>query len=121
MTGEEGESIAASFLVKQGYRILERNYRTVLGEIDIVARDGKALVFVEVKARSGPQFGPPQAAVDLRKQTKMSRVALSYLKHKKVGSCDCRFDVVAIVRGSEGLRVDLFRNAFEFSETGTGC
>lgn len=121
MTGAEGEKIAAGFLVKQGYRILQRNYRTVLGEIDIVAREGNTLVFVEVKARSGIQFGPPQVAVDLRKQAKMSRVALAYLKDKRIDPCDCRFDVIAIVKGSGGVQVELFRNAFELFEMGAGC
>jgi len=121
VTGAEGEEIAANFLLKRGFRILERNYRTALGEIDIVAREGEALVFVEVKARSGLQFGPPQGAVDLRKQAKMSRVALAYLRHKKVDPCDCRFDVIAVVQNSGGVEVELFRNAFELSETGAGC
>ena len=121
MTGAEGEEIAAGFLVKRGYRILQRNYRTVLGEIDIVAREGNALVFVEVKARSGSQFGPPQVAVDLRKQAKMSRVALAYLRHKGMAPCDCRFDVVAVVKSSGGIQVELFQNAFEVADTGAGC
>lgn len=121
MTGAEGEEIAAGFLIKKGYRIIQRNYRNVLGEIDIVARDGNTLVFVEVKARSGMQFGSPQGAVDLRKQAKMSRVALAYLKDKRIGPCDCRFDVIAIVKGSGGTEVELFRNAFELPETGAGC
>ncbi len=121
MTGAQGEEIAAGFLIKEGYQIIQRNYRTVLGEIDIVAREGESLVFVEVKARSGDQFGPPQAAVDLRKQAKMSRVALVYLKQKRIDSCDCRFDVVAVVKSAGGVQVELFRNAFELSGTGAGC
>jgi putative endonuclease len=121
MTGAQGEEIAAEYLVKRGYRILQRNYRTALGEIDIVAREGNVLVFVEVKARSGSRFGPPQSAVDLRKQTKMIRVALAYLRHKRIDPCDCRFDVVAVVKGSSGIQVELFQNAFEVLEMGAGC
>lgn len=121
MTGAQGEDIAADFLVKRGYRILQRNYRTALGEIDIVAREGNALVFVEVKARSGGQFGPPQLAVDTRKQTKMSRVALAYLRNKRMDPCDCRFDVVAVIKDSGGIQVELFQNAFDLLEMGAGC
>jgi putative endonuclease len=113
MTGAEGEDIAAAFLVKKGYRILERNYRNSLGEIDMIAIDGQTLVFVEVKARSGDQFGPPQSAVDLRKQTKMSRVALAYLSQKKIDSGACRFDVVGVLKGPKGSQVELFKNAFD--------
>ncbi len=122
MTGAEGEKIAADFLSKQGYRILERNFRTALGEIDLIAQDGKTLVFVEVKARSGSRFGAPQLAVDLRKQTKMNRIALLYLTQKKLGTCECRFDVIGIVKGAnEAATVEHFKNAFDGLETGTGC
>ncbi len=122
MTGAEGEKMAAEFLLRQGYRILERNFRTVLGEIDLIAKDGKVLVFVEVKARSGIRFGVPQMAVDLRKQAKMSRVALVYLSQKKLEACECRFDVIGITKGSNGgAEIEHFKDAFEGLETGTGC
>ncbi|HIE65081.1 MAG: YraN family protein [Nitrospira sp.] len=117
MTGKEGEDIAAQYLLEHGYRLLVRNYRTKSGEIDIIAREGNTLVFIEVKARSGTRFGLPQDAVDLRKQTKLSRVALGYLRHKKVRPCDCRFDVVAVVACAGRYKVDLFRNAFDFLES----
>lgn len=121
MTGKEGERMAAEFLMGCGYRILERNYRTPFGEIDIIAQDGKMLVFVEVKARSGDQFGVPQSAVNGRKQGKMSRVALAYMSQKKLTSCECRFDVVGILSQKGAPRIEHFRNAFEALETGTGC
>ena len=120
MTGAEGEAIAAAFLLKQGYRILERNYRTPLGEIDMIAKDGETLVFIEVKARSVVQFGAPQSAVDLRKQAKMSRVALAYLSRKKIDSSDCRFDVIGVLKGPGGPQVELFQNAFDVTEF-KGC
>lgn len=114
--------MAAEFLLKQGYRILERNFRTVLGEIDIVAQDGKTLVFVEVKARSGARFGAPQFAVDARKQAKMSRVALAYLSRKKIDPSECRFDVVGITRDSSGATlIEHLKDAFEGREAGRGC
>lgn len=122
MTGAEGERIAAEFLLKQGYRILERNFRTALGEIDIVAQDGKMLVFVEVKARSGDRFGAPQFAVDTRKQAKMSRVALAYLSQKKNDTLECRFDVVGIIQDSNGATsIEHLKDAFEGREAGRGC
>lgn len=122
MTGAEGEKIAADFLSKQGCRILERNFRTALGEIDLIAQDGKTLIFVEVKARSGARFGVPQMAVDLRKQSKMNRVALLYLSQKKIEGRECRFDVIAITQRLNGdPAIEHFKNAFEGQETGTGC
>ncbi len=116
MTGAEGEEIAARFLQKRGYVILTRNFRTDQGEIDIVAKEGATVVFVEVKARSGGQFGTPELAVDLRKQEKLSRSALLYLSRKYPDGCPCRFDVVAVQQGAEGAQVTLFQNAFELSD-----
>lgn len=113
LTGPVGEEIAAEYLIKQGYRIVERNYRTPIGEVDIIALDGKTLVFVEVKSRSGPGFGLPQFAVDFRKQSKISYVALAYLRNKKISNQSCRFDVVAILKKENGFKVDLIRNAFD--------
>lgn len=121
MTGKEGEDIAVHYLSEQGYRILVRNYRTKVGEIDIIAREGNTLVFVEVKARSGARFGLPQDAVDLRKQTKLSRVAMGYLRHKNVLPCACRFDVVAVVAREGKFKVELIRNAFDMSESTVRC
>jgi len=117
VTGKEGEDIAAHYLSERGYRVLVRNYRTKSGEIDIIAREGNTLVFIEVKARSGTRFGLPQDAVDLRKQARLSRVASGYLRHKAVIPCDCRFDVVAVMGRGEKMKVELIRNAFELSES----
>jgi putative endonuclease len=113
--GKESESIAVAYLKKLGYRILEQNYRTGLGEIDIVARDKKTLVFVEVKARRSFRFGNPKAAVTPRKQRKISMVALSYLKSKGQERSRARFDVVAITAhsGEEDPVVEIIKNAFE--------
>lgn len=112
MTGKEGEEVAAQFLLKQGYKILERNFRTSRGEIDIIARDGSTLVFIEVKARTDDLHGAPQAAVGYRKQIKLSHTALAYLSQKGI-ACPCRFDVVSVVGTTNRVRVDLFENAFE--------
>ncbi|MFY9269988.1 MAG: YraN family protein [Candidatus Manganitrophaceae bacterium] len=122
MKGKEGEDIAARFLTSRGYRIVERNYRTPLGEIDLIAHDGDVLVFVEVKSRSDSRFGSPQSAVDLRKQSKLTRVALTYLSRMKRDPKACRFDVVSIVGGSVGaFTIEHFTNAFEELEAGKRC
>ncbi len=115
LTGSEGEEVAVRFLIKQGYKIITRNFRTRLGEVDIVAREEKTLVFVEVKTRTGKQFGSPLFAVDQRKQAKITRVALLYLSNKKLNACPCRFDVVAIQKHFGSYQVRLVRNAFEMA------
>jgi len=94
--GRQGEEEAARFLRKQGFVILDQNVRSRLGEIDLVARDGGTLVFVEVKAREAGQGDPPEAAVMRRKQARLGRLALGYLKSRGLGEVRCRFDVVAV-------------------------
>jgi len=95
--GRLGEEAAARFLRKRGFVILEQNVRSRLGEIDLVAREGGTLVFVEVKARHGGAGDPPQSAVTPRKQARLGRLAMGYLKAKGLGEARCRFDVVAVV------------------------
>ena len=94
--GIDGESTAEDFLRKNGYKILERNYRSCFGEIDIVAKKQEYFVFVEVKYRSSGSYGNPQDSVDRRKQKKIARTALHYLKFNGLLGKDVRFDVVAI-------------------------
>jgi putative endonuclease len=94
--GERGEMAAASFLSRNGYQILERNYRCALGEIDIVARRKKRVAFVEIKTRQDHAFGSPQEAVHLVKQKKLVKLAQCYLKEKKLLDCAVSFDVLAI-------------------------
>lgn len=94
--GAKGEDIAVDTLKKKGCKILHRNYRTPLGEADIIVRDGDAIVFVEVKARTNKAFGQPFEAVDYRKQEKLKRIALFYLKHNKI-EAPVRFDVISII------------------------
>lgn len=112
-TGKEGEKIAAAFLKKNGYRIIEKNYRCVLGEIDIIAREKGALVFVEVKTRKSAELGYPEQAVGINKQKKMSQLALWYLQ-KKNADTGARFDVVAITISTSGNEIKLIKNAFDF-------
>ena len=83
LLGQEGEKLAVQYLKRLGYRIICRNYRCPLGEIDIIARHGGVLVFVEVKSRSSQTFGSPGMAVTLAKQRKLSQVAWHYLQDHK--------------------------------------
>ena len=109
--GAKWEQKAGSLLEQYGYEILEYNFRCRQGEVDIVAREDRYLVFVEVKYRSGSTHGTPQAAVDLRKQKRICHAALFYLsRHGCSLNTPVRFDVVAFF----GERAELFRNAFEF-------
>jgi putative endonuclease len=112
-TGREGERIAADFLKKNGYRIVENNYRCPIGEIDMVARDKNDLVFVEVKARKSGALGYPEQAVGRQKQRKMSQLALWYIQDKKMHDANVRFDVVAVLLRSSGNDVKLIKHAFE--------
>ena len=112
--GKNSEEIAAQFLLSKGYKILERNYRTPRGELDLVALDGKVLVFVEVKARRGLGFGEPAWAVDRRKQQHLIRASLFYLSRKRIQNRSCRFDIVVIQEREDGQqKIDLIYNAFE--------
>jgi len=114
--GQEGEERAAKFLIEQGYRILERNYRTKSGEIDLIALHRDEVVFVEVKTRTSDAFGAPELAVNPRKQGRMVKAALRYITYKKLHQVPCRFDVVT-VSAAAGQKVELIQNAFEMDRT----
>lgn len=112
--GAEKETFVCAWLEHHGYKIVERNFRCRGGEIDIVAREGGYLVFIEVKYRSHESNGLPEEAVDLRKQRVISRVALYYLRRFGYGeTTPVRFDVVALF-GEKDFSVSLYQNAFEF-------
>lgn len=116
MLGKAGEDRAARFLAKQGYKILERNYRVPSGEIDLIALHKGEVVFVEVKTRTSDAFGAPELAVTPRKQRQMVKAALGYIKYKKLHQVPCRFDVVAINEAAE-KEIELIQNAFEVDRT----
>ena len=101
-TGIRGEDEAARFLARCGYAILDKNVRTRAGEIDLVAKEGKTLVFVEVKTRRAAEGDPPQAAVNVRKQNRLGKLAHGYLKSKRMRETPCRFDVVAVIVNDDG-------------------
>ena len=113
--GKMGESIAVRYLKKQGYRIVEQNYRSKVGEIDIIAREKQSLVFVEVKTRSSGSFGSPKWAITPKKQKAISMAALYYLKMTNQNDVDARFDVVSILLQGEDTQIELVRNAFDLA------
>jgi putative endonuclease len=113
-TGKEGEKIAANFLKKNGYRIIETNFRCAIGEIDIIARDKDELVFIEVKTRTSGELGFPEQAVGIKKQKKMSQLALWYLQKKNTKDTATRFDVLTIMILPAGNEIKLIKNAFDF-------
>ena len=110
-TGGVGEKIAEKYLKSKGYVILERNYKTDVGEVDIIANDGNYLVFIEVKARRTDEFGLPAEAVDERKQRKISMVAAQYIKRNMYFNSACRFDVIEIYLGTR--EINHIENAFD--------
>ena len=110
--GRAGQRSAEAWLARRGYRIVERNWRCRLGEIDLVALDGDTLCIVEIKARSGARHGPAIAAVDRRKQHRIARVAAQLLA--EIGwQGPCRFDVLGLDRTGDGWTYTLIRDAFE--------
>lgn len=110
--GNSAEECAAAWLAQNGYTLVERNVRTAAGELDVVARDGDTLCFVEVKARAGVQYGLAIEAVDRRKQRKIARAASLYLAFKPHPG-PCRFDVLGLDPAPDGWEYTLIRNAFE--------
>ncbi len=113
--GKRGEKAAEAHLKKQGYRILKRNYRTKVGEIDLIAEHNSILVFIEVKSRSDSTLEHPFMAVTARKQKKIAQTARTFLAQNKVDDRQIRFDVVSVLPGSENpdsLQVEVLQDAF---------
>ena len=106
--GRAGEVKAAEFLKKKGFKIIKTNYKTYIGEIDIIAEDGEYTVFIEVKTRTSEDFGMPSEAVTIAKQQKYYRVATEYLQKVKKLDTPCRFDVVEIENGQINHIIDAF-------------
>jgi putative endonuclease len=113
--GKEGEQLAEQYLKKKGYTIVERNYRCVLGEVDLIALDRRIVVFVEVKTRTGHAFGMPAEAVERKKQQKMIHTAQFFISSKKLHQRDARFDVVAISWFGQKPVIEHIKNAFQAS------
>src|SRR2546426_12211521 len=116
--GKEGERVASRFLEARGYRILERNYRTRRGEIDLIAEDGRILVFVEVKVRLDDRFGGPAAAITRAKQARIARLAQQYLAWRRVGGRGWRVGGLLVLGGgSQNPPNELVPGAIEMPGT----
>lgn len=116
-TGSIGEDLACSYLKKIGYRILERNFRTIFGEIDIVARLSEIMVFAEVKTRLTSSLGPPYLAITKVKERHMIKNALFYLKTHRLMDAKWRIDIVSVKLDPEYEveKIELIENAIEDS------
>ena len=110
--GKMGEDLACRELERRGYAIVARRYRRRGGELDIVARDGPTLVFVEVKTRDGRWFGGAAEAVTGLKRRRIVQLALEYLMRHRLSDCPCRFDVVSIQLEAGRPVIEIHRNAF---------
>ncbi len=115
--GQKGEELAVGFLKKNGYKILLKNFKTKLGEIDIVGLDRDTYCFVEVKTRSSLKCGEPKEAVSFFKQRQISKAALLFLKENHLLDAKARFDVVSIIYSDNVPTFDLIKNAFELEES----
>src|SRR5262245_18605866 len=113
--GKHGEDLACAELVRLGYAILDRRYRTKFGEIDIVASEGGTTVFVEVKTRVGEQFGGAAEALTAWKQRRVTQMAVDYLARHRLHDRPCRFDVVAIDMDDGRPRIQVYAHAFDAS------
>lgn len=111
--GRMGEDAAAKALKKNGYGIVAKNFRCRFGEIDIIAKDGKTLVFVEVKTRASDAFGTPGASVDARKQQRIITASSIYMHENGLDEAQVRFDVVGVdTSNGKVSRVEIIRDAF---------
>ena len=114
--GQEGERLAARFLEKQGFRILDRNYRNRLGEIDIVAEDRGVLVFVEVRTLKASAGHSPEETIQWKKQQRISRIAQAHIQYKRLEARPARFDVVSITLDGTRSTLRHIQDAFEMWE-----
>lgn len=111
--GKTGEVLALKYLRSHNYKIIEQNYKTRSGEIDIIAKNKDVLAFIEVKTRKSLDYGLPQESVDTCKQRQISRVAIEYLAKKNIYDVDCRFDIVAITwLKNQKPQIELIKDAF---------
>lgn len=117
--GNLGEEAAVGLLKESGYKILTRNYKDSLGEIDIIARDKDTFCFIEVKTRNSLRFGLPQEAVSLTKQRQISKAALNFLKKNNLLDKKARFDVVSVVYSGGRPQLGLIKDAFNLDSSYT--
>lgn len=117
--GKIAENKAIEFLRTNGYKILKTNYKTKLGEIDIIAKDNDTICFVEVKGRHSLDFGEPSEAVSFKKQRQISKAAISYLRINNLLEFSARFDVLSILFKNNKGEVSLIKNAFDLNPSFT--
>lgn len=111
--GAEGEKLAVEFLQKNSYRILDKNYKCIFGEIDIIAESNNLIHFVEVKTRKSTLI-PPETSVNFKKQQHIAKSALNYLKTRRIEDKDCCFDVISIIsEDGKKPQINHIKNAFE--------
>lgn len=110
--GSKAENLAIEYLKKSGYTIIEKNFHSRFGEIDIIAKDKDYYVFVEVRFRKNNSFGSPIETVNIFKKRKIYKASIDYVKRKKLENCNLRFDVVSI----EGEKINLLKNAFAIND-----
>jgi putative endonuclease len=113
--GRLGEDLALKTIRRMGYKCIARNYRCPLGEMDLIARDGDTLVFIEIKTRRGKSLAYVKEAVDGRKKRQLSKVALAYMKENHCADVKSRFDVVAVNLGGHNEEIEVVKNAFELA------
>src|SRR5437879_11231539 len=113
--GKTGEDLACRELERRGYAIVARRYRRRGGELDIVARDGPTIVFVEVKTRQDRRFGAAEESVGFVKRRRIARMAIEFMTEHRLTECPCRFDVVTVYLGVGRPEIEVFRNAFDLS------
>ena len=113
--GNFGEALAFKKIKRLGYKKILRNYRCPLGEVDLIARDGDTLVFIEIKTRKGKSIGYAKEAVNAKKRRQLSKVALAYMKSNKCVGTKARFDVIAICLGRGEPEIEVIKNAFDLA------
>jgi putative endonuclease len=113
--GKLGEELALKKVKSLGYKCITRNYRCALGEIDLIAKDGDTLVFIETKTRKGKSLGYAKEAINDRKKRQLSKVALLYMKANNCCDIKSRFDVVAINLIGDKEQIEVVRNAFDLA------
>ena len=112
LLGRKGEEIAERFLIQKNYEIIQRNYRRYRGEIDLIAKDGDCLVFVEVKSVSSDRFGSPINKVNEQKRKQLGKLAMAYYQEFDLFDQDSRFDIVTVIFNGSKYIVDHIENAF---------
>ncbi|MBU1853337.1 MAG: YraN family protein [Candidatus Omnitrophica bacterium] len=112
--GKRGEDLAVSYLKRHGFEIVEKNYKTKHGEIDIIGNDKDCISFVEVRSKNTDKFGLPEYTINRKKQTQLTKMALSYIKRYSLEDRVCRFDVICVEDvNSHSPKIRHIRNAFE--------